>query len=45
MRRWAGLRRWRNGRAPLELLKVYLGVKHTPLEKYCIDLFFDVKQL
>jgi len=29
----------------LELLKVYLGVRHTPLEKYVVDLFFDVKQL
>ena len=29
----------------LELLKVYLGVRHTSLDKYCVDLFFDVKQL
>lgn len=29
----------------LELLKVYLGIRHTPLEKYSVDLFFDVKQL
>lgn len=29
----------------LELLKVYLGVRHSSLEKYCVDLFFDIKQL
>ncbi len=28
----------------LKLLKAELGIEHTPLEKYCIDLFFDVKQ-
>jgi len=29
----------------LDLLKTYLGIRHTPLEKFVVDLFFDVRSL
>ena len=31
--------------AKIQKLKGQLGIKHTSLDKYCIDLFFDVNEL